>query len=66
VPPGALETPNTTDDTSELSERLRTKANERTTLTKGELWTLRVAAAAGVAGLLSHAADLAGKLLDLF
>ena len=45
----------------ETKEKVERKANEKTTLTKAELWLLRIAAATGVVGMLSHAGDLISK-----
>ncbi len=47
-----------------VKDRAADKVAERVTLSKGELWTLRVAAITGVASLLSHGAELAGWVLD--
>jgi hypothetical protein len=49
-----------------MKEEVKDKAAEPVTLKKGEVWMLRIAAATGVAGLLSHGADVIGKLLGLF
>ena len=40
----------------------RDKASERVTLQRGELWLLRIAAATGVAGMLSHGIDVLHEL----
>ena len=42
------------------------KAKERTTLSKGEKWALRLAAAGGIAAFVSHGAEAVGKLFNLF
>jgi hypothetical protein len=42
------------------------KAKERTTLSKGEKWALRVAAAGGVAAFVSHGAEALGKVMGWF
>jgi hypothetical protein len=42
----------------DLTDEAREKAGERITLSRGEAWMLRIAAATGVAGLLSHGVDL--------
>jgi hypothetical protein len=39
-------------------QTVKDKAEERTSLSKVELWMLRIAAATGIVGMLSHAADL--------
>lgn len=39
-------------------DELQEKAEEKITLARGELWLLRIAAATGVIGMLSHAVDL--------
>lgn len=41
-----------------MSDELQDKARERVTLARGEVWLLRIAAATGVIGMLSHAVDL--------
>ena len=42
--------------------KIAEKADERTTLRKGELWLLRIAAATGVASFISHIGDLISKI----
>jgi hypothetical protein len=42
---------------------VKDKAKETTTLKKGELWMLRIAAATGVASLISHGGELLGHIL---
>jgi hypothetical protein len=49
----------TTDDVKE-------KVQERTTLARGEIWMLRIAAATGIASFISHGTDAAHTLLKLF
>jgi hypothetical protein len=45
---------------------VKEKAKEPVVLARSELWMLRIAALTGVASLISHGADAAGKLLGLF
>ena len=42
------------------------KAKERTSLARGEVWLLRVAAATGVASLIAHGTDALDKVLGWF
>ena len=46
------------DDEEGIADRAQDKAKERVTLARGEVWLLRIAAATGVAGMLSHGVDL--------
>jgi hypothetical protein len=54
-----------TDTDSSSSPDVADKARERVTLSRGELWLLRVAAATGVFSLLSHGGEFVGWLLGL-
>ena len=45
-----------------MKEEVEKKAEEKVTLSKAELWLLRVAALTGVASFLSHIGDLISKL----
>lgn len=44
------------------TEKVAEKAQERVTLARGEVWLLRIAAATGVLGMLSHGWDLLHEL----
>jgi len=50
---------------SQKTDEAKEKASERVTLSRGELWMLRIAAFTGVASLISHGADAVGKLWHL-
>jgi hypothetical protein len=44
-------------------DQAKDAATETVTLNRGELWLLRIAAATGIASLLSHGADLVTHVL---
>ena len=43
-------------------DKVQEKAGEKVTLARGEIWLLRIAAATGVIGMLSHGVDLLHEL----
>lgn len=47
-------------------QEVKEKAKEKTTLAKGEIWMLRIAALTGIASLISHGADAIGKIWGIF
>lgn len=40
-----------------MDNKVKEKASEKITLSRGTMWMLRIAAATGIIGMLSHAAD---------
>lgn len=46
----------------DLTDKVAEKATERITLSRGELWLLRIAAATGVVSMLAHGVDFAHEI----
>ena len=53
------------DEITNAKESVEDKAKERVTLERSELWLLRIAAATGIAGLLSHGGELIVEIFSL-